>query len=97
MLSFLSNGTPNGENTPWWVKITTVSPHCLYYFGPFDSFEEARQEQGGYLEDLEEEGARGISLSIERADPHALTVFEDGSDPPISLFPHARTFSRFIS
>lgn len=97
MLSFLPNGTPNGENTPWWVKITTVSPHCLYYFGPFASFEEARQEQGGYLEDLEEEGARGISLSIERGNPHALTIFEESAETPISWLPHARTFSRFIS
>jgi hypothetical protein len=97
MISFLPHGTVARTNAPWWVKITSIAPHCLYYFGPFDSFEEARQEQGGYLEDLETEGARGISISIERGDPHRLTIFEGVHEFPAPRVAHARTFSRFIS
>jgi hypothetical protein len=97
MKFFASHGFTLSRISPWWVKITTISPHCLYYFGPFDSFEEAIQEQVGYLEDIETEGARGISISIERGDPHRLTVFDGDAEFSPPRIPHARTFSRFIS
>ncbi|MCA2621852.1 MAG: DUF1816 domain-containing protein [Microcystis aeruginosa Ma_QC_Ch_20071001_S25] len=98
ILSFLETKKISDDNTPWWLKITSLSPHCIYYFGPFASFEEAQQHQGGYLQDLESEGAQGISLSIERSNPHYLTVFDDGNQDLAKTFAsHARTFSRFIS
>lgn len=98
ILSFLQTNKISDDNTPWWLKITSLYPHCIYYFGPFASFEEAQQHQGGYLQDLESEGAQGISLSIERSNPRYLTVFDDGSQDLAKTFAsHARTFSRFIS
>jgi Domain of unknown function (DUF1816) len=64
----------------WWVKVVTDSPRCTYYFGPFMSAEEAKTAQVGYLEDLEHEGAQGISVEIGRFKPNDLTVYEEGSD-----------------
>lgn len=59
----------------WWVKVDTVSPQCTYYFGPFASTKEAELSQPGYLQDLEQEGAQGIGVQIERCQPSNLTVF----------------------
>jgi Domain of unknown function (DUF1816) len=58
----------------WWVKITTKSPHCCYYFGPFASQIAADRAQTGYIEDLEGELAQGIQVSIERCQPAELTI-----------------------
>jgi hypothetical protein len=97
ILSFLETNKISDDNTPWWVKITSISPHCIYYFGPFASFDEAQQHQAGYLQDIESEGAQDISLSIERSNPHYLTIFEDENQDLAKMFTsHARTFSRFI-
>ncbi|MGK7930301.1 MAG: DUF1816 domain-containing protein [Microcystaceae cyanobacterium] len=60
-------------NLPWWLEITTTTPPCLYYFGPFDSKAEAQTEQGGYIEDLEAEGATGIKVDIKQTQPTVLT------------------------
>lgn len=62
---------------PWWVKIVTKMPHCTYYFGPFDSAREARQTEPGYVEDLEQEGAKGISVLIMQCQPETFTNCED--------------------
>lgn len=62
------------ELLPWWVKIVTVKPECIYYFGPFDSQLEARESQSGYIEDLTEEKAAGISIEIKQARPKLLTI-----------------------
>lgn len=97
ILSFLETNKISDDNTPWWVKITSISPHCIYYFGPFASFDEAQQHQDGYLQDIESEGAQDISLSIERSNPHYLTIFEDENQDLAKMFTsHARTLSRFI-
>lgn len=58
---------------PWWVEISTNYPLCIYYFGPFDNREEAQISQTGYVEDLQEEGAQGISINIKQCQPQALT------------------------
>ncbi len=63
--------------SPWWVKIITVKPKCVYYFGPFDSQNEARESQSGYIEDLTAEQARGISIEIEQHRPKLLTIAEE--------------------
>ena len=59
---------------PWWVKIVTVNPECIYYFGPFDSQSEAMESQFGYIEDLKAEKAAGISIEIKQARPKLLTI-----------------------
>lgn len=61
------------EKIPWWVEITTTRPHCIYYFGPFDNFVEAYEYHGGYVEDLQEEGAIGIMIEIKQCQPLVLT------------------------
>lgn len=59
----------------WWVEINTAVPHCTYYFGPFNSLDEAVKSQEGYIKDLIEEGATGIKIDIKKQfQPHLLTV-----------------------
>ena len=59
----------------WWIEISTAQPQVIYYFGPFESEEEAAQYKGGYIEDLEQEGAEGIkTLTTRREEPEALTI-----------------------
>lgn len=64
----------------WWVEITTDSPRCLYYFGPFLSVKEAKAHQGGYVQDLEQEGAQNIVVRVKRCKPTNLTVYDQKSD-----------------
>lgn len=74
MKSFLSN-LFSSFSKPWWVEISTSQPRCLYYFGPFDTEREATQYQGGYIEDLEQEGAQQIDVAIKCCtEPAHLTV-----------------------
>ena len=61
----------------WWVKMTTTTPLCIYYFGPFGSAKEAELAQSGYIEDLEQEGVEGITVQIQQCQPKELTLFED--------------------
>jgi hypothetical protein len=67
-------------STPWWVKITTAEPNCIYYFGPFNSEAEAEQAKPGYIEDLEQEGAQNITSSLQQsAEPELLTIESEES------------------
>lgn len=59
---------------PWWVKIATSKPQCIYYFGSFNSRECAIDALPGYVEDLEKEQAQGISIEIKQDNPSQLTV-----------------------
>ncbi len=61
----------------WWVEIVTQYPRCTYYFGPFMSSKEANDASKGYMEDLEQEGAQGISLTVKRCKPSDLTIFDE--------------------
>lgn len=61
----------------WWVEIFTLHPECTYYFGPFMSAQEAELAGKGYIEDLEGEGAQGISVVIRRCQPQELTIDKD--------------------
>ncbi|BAZ06439.1 hypothetical protein NIES3974_31000 [Calothrix sp. NIES-3974] len=61
----------------WWVEVVTQNPRCTYYFGPFLSAAEAETARDGYVEDLVQEGAQGISTSVKRCKPGALTIAED--------------------
>lgn len=74
MKNFLSN-LFGSFSKPWWVEIATDQPRCLYYFGPFNSEAEAAQHKGGFIEDLEQEGAQQIDVTIKScAEPAHLTV-----------------------
>lgn len=64
----------------FWVEIVTDDPQCTYYFGPFSSKQEAESAQGGYIEDLQNEGAQGISVNIMRCKPTNLTIFDEESE-----------------
>ena len=64
---------------PLWINITTEQPNCIYYFGPFNNYAEARQMRHGYIEDLVEERAIGISVKIERCLPAKLTITDEES------------------
>ncbi|HEY9833141.1 MAG TPA: DUF1816 domain-containing protein [Stenomitos sp.] len=80
----------------FWVEIVTDNPRCTYYFGPFFDEKEALAAKGGYIEDLEIEGAQGISVNIKRCKPSNLTIFEDDLGEPLE-FKAVHTFSRQAS
>ena len=61
----------------FWVEIVTETPRCTYYFGPFLNELEATQAQTGYIEDLENEAAQGITVKIKRCKPSNLTIFDE--------------------
>ncbi len=71
---FLINLFQNQKNPKWWIEIKTTIPQCLYYFGPFDSYEEAQLHLPGYIEDLIEEKAINILVSIKKCQPNNLTT-----------------------
>jgi hypothetical protein len=64
----------------WWVEIATAMPCCTYYFGPFASSKSAQLSLAGYIEDLEKEGARDLTLQIKQCTPKKLTIFEEEVD-----------------
>lgn len=64
----------------FWVEIVTDNPRCTYYFGPFVNEKEANAAKSGYVEDLESEGAQGISVKVKRCKPSNLTVFDEGGE-----------------
>lgn len=66
----------------WWLEITTESPNCTYYFGPYLRASEAEADKQGFMDDLEKEGARNIKFAIKRCRPDRLTVFDEKTDPP---------------
>lgn len=65
------------EGEAWWVEVTTETPRCTYFFGPFDSSEEAQNSQYGYLEDLRNEGANHIQAEVKKCQPQELTIFSE--------------------
>lgn len=60
---------------PWWVEIKTTIPYCIYYFGPFSCKHTARLSQHGYIADLVQEKACGITVEIKRLQPKVLTIY----------------------
>jgi hypothetical protein len=59
---------------PWWLEIQTAKPSCIYYFGPFAHPKEARLYQAGYIEDLVQEQAEGITIRLKQCQPQELTI-----------------------
>lgn len=70
----------NALGLAWWVEITTDSPHCVYYFGPFSSAKAAREHQSGYVEDLAQEDAQNIVTNVKRCKPKSLTIYDEVAD-----------------
>lgn len=75
----------------YWIEITTDTPRCTYYFGPFLSKSEATTAQAGYVEDLQGEGASNIAVTIKRCKPANLTIFDEREE--IKKFNGVPTFS----
>lgn len=71
----------------WWVEITTDSPRCTYYFGPFASAREAEDDKPGYIEDLQGEGAQGIAVTVKRCKPTDLTISDDSEEYQNTISP----------
>ena len=69
----------NKQGKPYWIEISTKQPQCIYYFGPFENPAEAKEMQHGYIQDLVEEKAAGISVTIKRCLPTNLTIMEEES------------------
>lgn len=70
-----------------WVEIITDSPRCTYYFGPFANTADAEAAKLGYIEDLETEGSKGLSVMIKRCKPDSLTIYDDSLDFKFDRFP----------
>ncbi len=84
MSNFFSRLLDNifGASKSWWLEIKTSQPNCTYYFGPFDSEAEAETLKGGYIEDLEQEGAQNIRYALHRcARPEPLTIVDEADSP----------------
>lgn len=83
----------------YWIEITTEQPRCTYYFGPFLSVQEAKLEQPGFIEDLQEEGAKSIKVGIQRCQPQELTIFDESVDrldfkPVLAFNQHIRNIRK---
>lgn len=76
----------NQSEFAWWVEINTTVPRCTYYFGPFDSEQEAQLSRSGYVEDLYQEEARDIIALVKQCQPDVLTIFQDKAEVQISSF-----------
>ncbi len=61
----------------FWVEIITDNPQCTYYFGPFFQEKAATASTQGYLDDLKQEGAAGIKVTVKRCRPGELTIFDE--------------------
>jgi hypothetical protein len=71
-----------GRGKAWWIEIKTNQPACTYYFGPFDSELEAMAAKGGYIEDLEQEGAQNIQTMVSLCGyPAQLTITDEWDTP----------------
>ena len=63
------------EKSNWWIEILVDSPACVYYFGTFESYQEAERSKNGYIQDLQEEGAKLIATRIGQYNPEKLTIY----------------------
>ncbi|MEG3847371.1 DUF1816 domain-containing protein [Microcoleus sp. herbarium19] len=62
----------------WWVEVDTDSPKRTYYFGPYDSKDEASNSTNSYIQDLEKKGAKNISINFKQGrQPSQLTASDE--------------------
>ncbi|PSN19415.1 hypothetical protein C7271_07410 [filamentous cyanobacterium CCP5] len=74
--SQLSAPDRGNQDLSWWIKVTTYQPACTYFFGPFESRNEAIWHQPGFLEDLQAEQPMGLMVDFFRGEPEALTIVD---------------------
>ena len=82
ILMFFISSIFQRKHQKWWIEIQTTIPQCIYYFGPFNSYQEARLHQPGYIEDLVKEKAIDITVKIKKCHPTNLTI--EASDSLVS-------------
>ncbi|MER3432266.1 MAG: hypothetical protein C4288_02265 [Leptolyngbya sp. ERB_1_1] len=78
----------NAIGLAWWVEVTTDNPRCVYYFGPFPDKKAAQSYQGGYVEDLEREGAANLKINVKRCKPSNLTIYDEKADAGFNRIPN---------
>lgn len=66
-LLFKFNSWINRRKNFWWIEISTTTPCCIYFFGPFNSLKEARRKQNAYIDDLVKEKFFGITIEIKQS------------------------------
>lgn len=74
-MTFFQN--PNLPSLGWWLQVDARNPICIYFFGPFNSQEEAERSRDGFLADLRQEGAYILYSEAKFCHPRQLTIFED--------------------
>ena len=50
----------------WWAKVETATPTVTYWYGPFLTKRSLNDTLENFLNDLSEEGSKGIKHSIIR-------------------------------
>ena len=74
----LTQPTGGSRGREWWVEVDTDSPKRTYYFGPYESKDEASNNTTGYIKDLEKKGAKKISINIKQGrQPSQLTATDE--------------------
>ena len=61
----------------WWVEISTSVPRRTYYFGPFDSQQEARLSRAGYVKKLYQQETGDIVALVKHCQPDILTSCQE--------------------
>lgn len=64
----------NQKESGWWIRIVANNPAYVYYFGYFESYEEAEWCRRGYIQDLKQEGSEILFFDITKYQPKELTV-----------------------
>lgn len=72
----ISSLNVENQELAWWIEVRTYQPACTYFFGPFESRNEAIWNQSGYLEDIQAEQPMGIMTNISQTQPEQLTIDE---------------------
>ena len=62
------------EEPSWWIEILVDGPACIYYFGNFDSYQEAELSKNRYIQDLQEEGAEPVATRIGQYNPEEFAI-----------------------
>jgi len=78
------------RNIGWWIEIFTAHPACIYYFGVFEHPHHAEAALPECINDLLDEGAKGLVSRIDYHSPIDLTVdldYRENLFNPMSHFP----------
>ena len=58
----------------WWIKLTINKDCNIYYFGDFESYEEAEQIKNIYIQNLDKEKAKKVNILIELNEPKMIST-----------------------